>query len=138
MKYVLDASVAAKWFLPEADSRLALALRDDYQQQVHELIAPDVFPLEIAHALIRAERKGVVSHPDAVIKLVDVFTLSPILHPHLPLLPRALEIASSFRLAVSDCLYVALAEREKCQLVTADERMTKALTGFPVVLFSAV
>ncbi len=138
MKYVLDASVAAKWLLPEADSRLALALRDDFQRQIHELIAPDIFPIEIAHTLIRAERKGVISHADAVIKLADVFTVAPILHPHLPLLPRALEIASSFRLGVSDCLYVALAERENCRLVTADERMTKTLAGFPIVLFSAV
>jgi predicted nucleic acid-binding protein len=138
MKYVLDASVAVKWFLPEADSRLALALRDDFQRQIHELIAPDIFPIEIAHALIRAERKGIVTHDDAVIKLVDAFTVAPILHPHLPLLPRALEIAASFRIGVFDCLYVALAERENCQLVTADERMTKTLTGFPIVLFSAV
>lgn len=56
MKYVLDASVAIKWALPEADSLKALALRDDYRNAIHELIAPDIFQIEVAHALTRAER----------------------------------------------------------------------------------
>jgi predicted nucleic acid-binding protein len=43
MKYVLDASVAVKWVLPEADSAKAISLRDDYRKGVHELIAPDIF-----------------------------------------------------------------------------------------------
>lgn len=50
MKYALDASVAAKWVLPEPDSSKAVALRDDFRQAVHELLAPDTFPAEIAHA----------------------------------------------------------------------------------------
>jgi hypothetical protein len=46
MKYVLDASVAEKWVLPEPDSAKAIALRDDYRRGVHELLAPDTFPAE--------------------------------------------------------------------------------------------
>ena len=37
MKYVLDASVAVKWVLPESDSSKATALRDDYRRAIHEL-----------------------------------------------------------------------------------------------------
>jgi predicted nucleic acid-binding protein len=43
MKFVLDASVALKWVLPEADSAKAIALRENYRKGVHELIAPDIF-----------------------------------------------------------------------------------------------
>lgn len=43
MKYVLDASVALKWVLPEANSDKALALRDAFDRQVDELIAPHFF-----------------------------------------------------------------------------------------------
>lgn len=32
MKYVLDASVAVKWVLSEADSPKALSLRDDFRR----------------------------------------------------------------------------------------------------------
>ncbi len=49
MKYVLDASVAVKWVLPEPDT--VNALRDAYRNGIHELIAPDIFPVEVAHAL---------------------------------------------------------------------------------------
>lgn len=56
MKYGLDSSVGFKWFVREADSDKALRLRDAYRAGVHELLSPDVFPFEIAHALTRAQR----------------------------------------------------------------------------------
>jgi predicted nucleic acid-binding protein len=60
MRYVLDSCAAVKWFLSEPDSAKAIQLRDEFDQQVHELLAPDVFPVEVAHALSRAERRGLI------------------------------------------------------------------------------
>jgi predicted nucleic acid-binding protein len=57
MRYILDANVALKWVLPEADSDKAIRLRTDMQAGVHELLAPDVFPVEVAHALTRANAR---------------------------------------------------------------------------------
>ncbi len=57
MRYVLDSNVALKWVLPEADSDKATALRDDYHAGIHELIAPDIFPVECLHALTKAKHK---------------------------------------------------------------------------------
>jgi predicted nucleic acid-binding protein len=51
----------------------------------------------------------------------------PDLHPYLPLLPRAFDIASAARIEVYDCLYVVLAEREGCDLITCDQRLLNAL-----------
>jgi predicted nucleic acid-binding protein len=120
MKYVLDSSVAFKWVVPESDTPKAVKLRDEFRSAVHELISPDVFPPELAHALTRAERQGRIPLADAVIRLIDVRTIGPILIPSLPLLLRATARSSSTRVGVYDCLYVALAEREGCELVTAD------------------
>jgi len=50
MRYVLDSAVALKWVLPEIDSDKADRLRDDCRKAVHELLAADVFPVEVAHA----------------------------------------------------------------------------------------
>lgn len=61
MKYVLDSSVALKWALPEPDTAEALKLRADYRNGIHDLISPDFFPLETAHALTRAERQRRIS-----------------------------------------------------------------------------
>ena len=52
---------------------------------------------------------------------------SPQLFPSVPLMLRALGIASQASIGVYDCLYVALAEREGCELVTADARLINSL-----------
>lgn len=134
MKYVLDASVAVKLVLPEHDSAKALTLEADYRNQTHDLIAPDTFPVEIAHALTKAERRGLLLPGQAAARLSRILTYPPDLIPYLPLLSRAVEIAAQARIGVYDCLYVALAEREGCELVTADLRLVTNLgTQFPII-----
>ncbi|MFI5456232.1 MAG: type II toxin-antitoxin system VapC family toxin [Isosphaerales bacterium] len=127
MKYVLDSNIAMKWVLTEADSDKARRLRAEFQKQIHELLAPDVFPVEVAHGLAKAERRGVIPQGDADRLLTNVLSTPPQFHPYLPLLKRALEIASPARIGVYDCLYVALAEREGCELLTADDRLVRTL-----------
>ena len=135
MKYVLDTSVAAKWVLTEADSDKARNLRDEYSRAIHELLAPDVFSVEIAHALTRAERQKRITAGEAIILWSDVLTTPPQLIRHRPLLPRAIAISSAARIGVYDCLYVALAERENCEFVTADDKLIKNLQGqFPFLV----
>jgi predicted nucleic acid-binding protein len=112
MNYVLDSNVALKWVLRETDSDKALQLRIKYQQQIHELLAPDVFPIEVAHALARSERRGIITTIQGSIFLADILASQPRLESYIPLLWRAYAIASQARIGVYDCLYVALAERE--------------------------
>lgn len=123
MRYVLDASVALKWELPESDSDKAIALRDDFLGRRHELLAPDVFPVEVAHALVRAERKNILTSSEGAHALSRMLQELPQLFSSVLLLPRAHEIASAARLGVYDCLYLALAERENRTLVTSDLRL---------------
>jgi predicted nucleic acid-binding protein len=133
MKYVLDVNVALKWVLNEADSPKARRLRDDWRAQVHELIAPDVFPFKAAHALARAERRRLIA--DAAQFWGEIMADRPQLVPSLPLAHRALSISRRARIGFYDCLYVALAEREGCDLVTADTRMSATLRPtFPFIV----
>ena len=90
-------------------------------------------PVEVAHALTKAERRGVIPHSDSKDKLANVLFVGAALQPYLPLLDRALQISSQARIGVYDCLYVALAEREGCELLTADSRLANSLPGFPIV-----
>jgi len=135
MKLVLDASIAVKWVLPEIETPKALSLRDDFRNGIHELIAPDTLLVEVAHALTRAERRGLIQMREASAKLADVLTTSPELHLYRPLLLRAVEISSQARIGVYDCLYLALAEREQCQFVTSDRRLGSL--GLPYVVLLA-
>ncbi len=134
MKYVLDASVAANWVLRTPLTPQAIRLRDDYQKHIHELIAPAHFPDEIASALTKAERQKLIAVGEARKLIADVLSTPPVLHATDPLLYRAVEISSQTRSAYYDCLYVALAEREKCEFVTADDKLVKNLKGqFPFI-----
>jgi predicted nucleic acid-binding protein len=129
MKYVLDSSIGFKWVVAEDLSDKANALRDDYRNGLHELIAPDVFPIEIMHALTRAERQGRVTPAQGGKLWIDLMTTAPHFFASLPLVPRAYAIASAARIGVYDCLYIALAEREQCEFVTADDRLVRNLQG---------
>jgi predicted nucleic acid-binding protein len=135
MKYVLDSNIALKWVLPEPDSDKAKKLRADFRQGTHELLAPEVFQVEIAHALTRAERQGKIKVGEAGILWADIMSTPPRLDASGPLLPRAIAISSHLRVGVYDCLYVALAERDSCELMTADNKMVKNLQPqFPFVV----
>jgi predicted nucleic acid-binding protein len=135
VRYVLDSSVALKWFLSEPDSAKALRLRDDARAGTHELLAPDVFPVEITHAITRAERQGRITPAEGASFVADLLAELPDLYPSLPLLPRAYLLSSLHRQGVYDCLYVALAEREGCELVTADDKLVKNLgAAFPFLV----
>ena len=134
MRYVLDASVGLKTVLPETGSDKADALVHEFQQQIHELIAPDTYLVECAHALTRAHRRGLFQPVDAEAKFTLLSNTAPDLFPHIPLLSRAFELSIQARIGVYDCLNVALAEREGCELVTADQRLISSLgSQFPIV-----
>jgi predicted nucleic acid-binding protein len=135
MKRVIDSSVAFKWVVPETFSDRALFLRDDFRRNLVELLAPDVFPIEVGHALTRAERQGRIPVGSAIPLLRDILNTLPVLHPSLPIMLRAVELSSQLRVGVYDCLYLALAEGEKCDLVTADDKLIKNLQPhFPFIV----
>lgn len=74
MKYVLDSNVALKWVLPELDAAKAIRIRDEFHQGIHELLSPDVFPIEVAHSLARAERRGEIKHGEDYVAVVLAMT----------------------------------------------------------------
>jgi predicted nucleic acid-binding protein len=135
MKYVVDCSVAFKWVVAETDSQKALNLRDGFCNGLIELLAPDNFVTEIAQALVVAERRSRISPGESTKLLADILNTLPDLHPGLPdILPRAQALAIGSVASVYDCLYVALAERENCDLVTADTRLVNNLQQrFPFI-----
>lgn len=135
MKFVLDANIAFKWVVSEDRSDRAIEIRDRIQQGIDEAIAPDVFPLEVAHALTRAERQGRIPQGQSWPLWLSVMSSCPKLHVSISLTPRAYAISSQERIGIYDGVYVALAEKENCELRTADDRLVQRLqTKFPFVV----
>lgn len=136
MKFVLDSNIAVKWVLPEPDSASARVLRDDYGRGMHVLSSPDIFPVEVGHALTRAERQRRINQSESLNLWADVMTTPPQLSQHLSLMLDAIRLSSQVRIGVYDCLCVALAEREPCRVVTADQRLLKSFPGQTIGLSS--
>ncbi len=135
MKYILDSSVALKWVLPEADSAKAIQLLDDYQNAIHELLSPDIFNSEIANGLASAERQGRIKKGEAGSFFNVVVRQSPLIVSASPCLVRAIDLAVATRQAVYDCTYLAMAEAEGCEMVSADEAFIKKMhVHFPFLI----
>jgi predicted nucleic acid-binding protein len=135
MRYVLDASAALCWVLPRPNSGKALQLQTDLQNAVHDLIAPSVFSGEVASALTKAERQKLIAVGEARPLLGRIMRTPPVMYPYEPLLDRAVDISSQTRSGLYDCLYVALAEREGCEVVTDDQRLVANMSPlFPFIV----
>jgi predicted nucleic acid-binding protein len=135
MRYVLDVSAALCWVLPRPASGRAIQLRDECNLGIHSLLAPSIFAAEAGSALTKAERQRLIAVGQASLLLADILATPPAMHPYEPLLARAVEISSQFRGGLYDCLYIALAERESCQLVTDDQKLLANLAPqFPFIV----
>jgi predicted nucleic acid-binding protein len=139
---VVDASVAAKWFLPEDGEPLAapaIALLDKYDNEEVRFVVPDLFYVETASAIWKAVRKGRVPLAFGEQALVLLTQRKFPTVPSLKLLDKAFPIATAHGRSVYDCLYVALAAQTNSQLITADERLANSLASrFPVKWLGAI
>lgn len=138
MRYVLDSNVAFKWAIAEEFSDVADRLRSGVLAGLHELIAPDILPIEVAHAFSKAQRRGRIDTASVKRLLAEVLATPIDFRPHLPLLGRAIDLATGARIGVYDCLYVALAEQEGSDLITADDRLGRNLPSAPIILLSSL
>ncbi|MBI3864032.1 MAG: type II toxin-antitoxin system VapC family toxin [Planctomycetia bacterium] len=134
MKLILDACVAISMLVEENDTPAARSLQADFQKKIHELIAPDSLPLEIAHALTRAERQGKIDVGQGQIAFDDFLDPCPTLYPYFDYLDRAIRLSSKFRIGVFDCVYVALSEEHGCPVVTSDKRFLELFPSLTISL----
>jgi predicted nucleic acid-binding protein len=122
MSLVVDASVAVKWVLPEAASERAAEIRYDGEN----LIAPSLVYAEIGSAIWRAVLRGDVAATEAPRTLSAAAVPYGRIIPLAELAESALQLATHLRHPIYDCFYLALAERERCPLITADTRLIAA------------
>lgn len=129
---VLDASVAAKWFLPPEGETLVAEARQllrDYGNAKLRFVVPDLFWLEFGNILWKAVRRGRISLRSAEEALQALEERSIPTSPSQPLLKEAFAIATAFDRTVYDAVYVALAVASHAPLITADQRLANALAA---------
>ena len=133
---VLDACVAAKWFLigpEEANTEEALRILRGFDRNEIQLLVPSLFWAELGNILWKAVRRQRISLTAAERAIRDIDTGQIVTTPTQTLWKTAFSIAAAYDRSVYDCVYVALAAHLNTPLVTADERLANALGGyFPV------
>jgi predicted nucleic acid-binding protein len=126
MTLVVDASVALEWYLAEPDSDEALsALRGE-----DVLAAPHLIIAEVCRGAWKAWHRGEI--PAEQVSLISRNVgrrFGARLCPLNLLAYRAAAMATELRYSVYECFYLALAEREACELLTADGKLIRRLGG---------
>lgn len=120
MSIVVDASVATKW---AADEELSDRARAVYLAE--ECMAPALIMAEVGNAMWKKQRRKIVTAQQTQeamralpghLRLADLESLAP----------RAAAIAGELDHPIYDCCYLALAERERAPLISADTRLLAA------------
>ena len=139
MKFVLDASVALLWLVPESNpagvdyaSATLKALRES------QAVVPSLFALGAANVAAKVESKGVVIEADvqrfiALLGRLNIVT-DPATSAHA--LGDTLNLARRYKLSAYDAAYLELSLRTGLPLATLDADLAKAATTAGVPLFS--
>lgn len=128
---VVDASAMVEWLL---DSALAEAMPSTLGYEY--LAAPEHMDAEVLSALRGKEAAGDLSETEAAEVLADLIESPLERYPVVPLVEDAWEMRHN--MTAYDALYVALARRLGCELVTADRRWAGVPDlGVPLTFISA-
>ena len=137
---VLDASVAAKWYLTDeqfvAESRL---LFERFIAGSLAFVAPLHIQYEIPNAIMVASRRQPprLSEQEARIAIRDFIDLAiPTVHDE-ALVSAAMGLAYQHGCAFYDGMYVALSERLSRPLITADHKLYQIVGHLPNVIWIA-
>jgi predicted nucleic acid-binding protein len=123
MRYVVDASVALKWLIDEADHDRARRLL----VSVDELHAPDLVHIEVANAAWRRAMRRDIDRRQAEVIVASIMEAPVMIHRASEFTERALDIALELSHPIYDCVYLACAEATAGVVVTADDRLVRAV-----------
>ena len=124
-RYVVDASVVIKWFIPEIYAEAAGFL----QNSLYRLHAPAFFVLEVGNALCKKIRRQELIKKEGDTILEELAHLPVQKHPDQRLFRPAYALACQTHRSLYDCMYLALAETIDGQMVTADRKFYKEIAN---------
>lgn len=131
MDYVIDASVAVKWFVEEDYSQVARYLLKNFEKGSNYLYAPSLLIHEVGNSLWRMVNRLKLLKSQYAINAYRMFLEIPIHYVDLTeedasnSLKLSLELGSTFY----DSVYVSLSKKLGKTLVTADEDILEKAGG---------
>lgn len=123
MAFIVDASVAGAWLLPDEDHPFATELMNQLADE--DAVAPELLQHEIRSILLSAEKRGRIAE-DMVYTALTRFRALP-----LRLITRSedsevIRVARRHQLSAYDAAYLALALTESLPLATLDRKLAGA------------
>ena len=122
-RIVVDASVCLKWFVSEIYANHALRLLSGNM----ELHAPDLIFSEIGNILWKKWKRSEIDAEDIYSLIGDFKAVDLIIYRTDKLMNMAWDIARKYDRSFYDSLYIALAVKHECRVVTADLKLYNAL-----------
>lgn len=123
IRWTVDASVAVKWFIPEALSGEAAA----WLGADSELFVPELFFAEIPNVLWKKVVRRELSENEARRAHQRIAEVGFRVVSNRAVAPAALDLAFTLRRSAYDCIYLAVATAFEAPLVTADRKLTEAV-----------
>jgi predicted nucleic acid-binding protein len=135
MRFVVDTSTTMTWCFNDETTAATDALLD--QLQVTDAVVPSVWPLEVANALLVAERRRRITENEAI-RLAHLLQSLPIridADGAARALGIVLTLAREHTLSSYDASYLELAIRQGLPLATQNTRLRAAATraGVPLL-----
>jgi len=123
-RWVLDANVVVKWSLPEELWEKAALFRADG----HDLVAPDILIWEAMNSLLAKVRQRAIA-PAVALEALPILYEQFEFYPAEMLLDAAIQLSIELNITLFDAVYLRVALREGCQLVTHDGGLVNATRG---------
>ncbi len=124
---IVDASLAVKWFCEEADSEIAELF---YIRNAGSLIAPDLFAIEVAAALVRNGNidKGTRHLMERALQTFSAMLAAgsvELIATNATRIQLASKLALDLGHPLKDCIYLALAMDLQCDFLTCDVKFAQ-------------
>jgi len=125
LNYVIDSSVALKWFSieEEVDLDKALKLQFEIIDLSSSITVPDIFFYEIMNVLLKKKEFTRKDMEDALISLYEMYP--QIIHPNPEFFKKTICLAKEENLTFYDAVFITSAIDNNCILITEDLKMLK-------------
>jgi predicted nucleic acid-binding protein len=135
MTFIVDASIAGAWLLPDETNLLAEQAMSRLADE--DAMAPDLLRHEIRSILLNAERRGRISD-DFVHAALSRFRSLPLQFAGSSDDIEVVRLSRKYRLSAYDAAYLALAVLERLPLATLDRKLADAAIAEGVQIFETV
>ncbi|PIG92863.1 type II toxin-antitoxin system VapC family toxin [Gloeocapsopsis sp. IPPAS B-1203] len=129
MLLVIDSSVLAKWLFPEPLHSQARTVCQDWESSKVELIAPNLIFVEVGNIIWKKQRLGLITQEEATSSIFDLLDLEIPTVESQVILAEAYSLAERLDRTVYDALYLALAQVNSANMMTADLRLYNAVAS---------